>query len=99
MYSLRNEQKMTGSAVLNPEEMRTILGMQKGEITGDHIYRMFSSSVADRHNSEILSRMAEEVKRHALIWKWYTSRDAEPGRFRIWFYYLVSRIFGITFGN
>ncbi len=33
-----------------------------------------------------------------MIWKGYSGWEMEPDRFRIWFYYLISRIFGITFG-
>ncbi len=95
---LPGENLMAEKSGLDPEMADEIAGMQRGEITEYHIYRMLASSVADRHNSEILSRMAEEEKHHATIWKRYSGRDIKPERLRIWFYYLISRIFGITFG-
>ncbi|OQY86266.1 MAG: rubrerythrin family protein [Anaerolineae bacterium UTCFX3] len=31
-------------------------------------------------------------------WKKYSGQDVQPDRFKVWFYYLVSRVLGFTFG-
>ena len=36
--------------------------------------------------------------RHYTIWKEYTGKDEKPVLIRVWLYYLVSRILGLTFG-
>jgi hypothetical protein len=35
---------------------------------------------------------------HYEFWKKYTHRDVKPDRLKGWFYYLISKIFGFTFG-
>jgi len=36
--------------------------------------------------------------KHYHFWKQYTQREVKPSRLKIWFYYVISRIFGLTFG-
>jgi VIT1/CCC1 family predicted Fe2+/Mn2+ transporter len=45
----------------------------------------------------VLTRIAAQELEHYGIWKRYTGQEAAPDRKRIWFYYLVARIFGMTF--
>jgi VIT1/CCC1 family predicted Fe2+/Mn2+ transporter len=44
-----------------------------------------------------LTRIAHDELGHYGIWKQYTHQDVAPNTSRIWFYYLIARIFGITF--
>lgn len=72
--------------------------LQKGEITEYHIYRKLASLTPDPHNRSVLQRMADEELGHYLVWKQYTGVEVSPDRARIFFYSLVSRLFGLTFG-
>ncbi|WAC04965.1 MAG: VIT1/CCC1 transporter family protein [Methanoregula sp.] len=74
-----------------------ITTFQRGEITEHRIYTMIAGSVSDSHNREVLSRIASQEYEHYLIWKKYTSRDVAPDVLRVWFYYLLARVLGITF--
>lgn len=82
-----------------PSEVKSkILTMQKGEITEHFIYEKLAKSVKDPHNQSVLQRIAKDELGHHDLWQQYTGEKARPSRFKIWLYYLVSRVFGLTFG-
>ena len=80
-----------------PALIATLLAMQRGEITEHHIYTKIAAAQKDPHNREVLNRIAQDELGHYGIWKRYTHQDVAPNTPRIWFYYLIARIFGITF--
>jgi vacuolar iron transporter family protein len=82
---------------VNPTLEATLLALQQGEITEYHIYRKIASVQKVPHNREVLERIAQEELGHYAIWKQYTKKDIEPAQLRIWFYFLIARIFGMTF--
>ena len=71
---------------------------QKGEATELIIYRKLARVTGDPHNRKILEHIAADEKKHYEFFKQVTGLDIAPGRVRIWAYYLISRILGITFG-
>jgi VIT1/CCC1 family predicted Fe2+/Mn2+ transporter len=75
-----------------------ILTSQKNEITEHIIYSKLSQAIKDKQNKEILKQISEDEKQHYDFWKKYTNKDIKPDKLKIWWYYLISRIFGITFG-
>jgi VIT1/CCC1 family predicted Fe2+/Mn2+ transporter len=75
-----------------------ILTSQKNEITEHIIYSKLSQAVKDKQNKEILKQISDDEKRHYDFWKKYTNKDVKPDKLKIRWYYLISRIFGITFG-
>ena len=75
----------------------TLLALQRGEITEHHIYTKIAAAQKDPHNREVLTRIAGDELGHYGIWKRYTHQDVAPDTPRIWFYYLIARVFGITF--
>lgn len=75
-----------------------ILKFQRSEITEYHVYRRLADSLPESHNRSVLIRISEDEKRHYGIWKRHTGRDTSPDRLKIWRYYLISKIFGLTFG-
>ena len=77
---------------------RVVAVFQKNEITEHHIYNNLSSRVSGVKNRRILSQIADDEMRHYNVWKNYTRKDISPDRFRVWFYTLVSMVFGFTFG-
>ena len=80
-----------------PGLIATLLAMQQGEITEHHIYKKIAAAQKDPHNREVLTRIAQDELGHYGIWKRYTHQDVAPNTPRIWFYYLIARVFGITF--
>ncbi len=81
----------------DPGLTATLLALQKGEITEHHIYLKIAAAQKNPHNREVLERIAQEELGHYAIWKQYTRQDVAPATLRIWFYYLIARVFGMTF--
>ncbi|MFZ3076960.1 MAG: VIT1/CCC1 family protein [Candidatus Aenigmatarchaeota archaeon] len=78
--------------------MRMLLKAQKNEITEHLIYAKLAGSVKDAKNIKILKNISDDELRHYNLWKKYTNRDAKPDILKVWKYFLISIIFGITFG-
>jgi VIT1/CCC1 family predicted Fe2+/Mn2+ transporter len=76
----------------------TILTSQSNEITEHYVYDKLSKVIRDPHNKRVLKRIADDELEHYRFWKGYTNQDVKPCRWLIWKYYILSRIFGITFG-
>ena len=83
--------------LFDPALIPTLLVMQRGEITEHYIYKKIAAAQKDTHNREVLTRIAQDEIGHYGIWKRYTQQDVVPNTRRIWFYYLIARVFGITF--
>src|SRR5215216_144739 len=83
---------------LSEDVRQQILKFQQTEITEHHIYKRLSRRINSPENAKILEQIAEDELRHYNGWKKYTNREAEPRWFFVWFYYLISVVFGFTFG-
>ncbi|PKL68380.1 MAG: rubrerythrin family protein [Methanomicrobiales archaeon HGW-Methanomicrobiales-1] len=79
------------------KNLALIFAMQKGEITEYLIYTKIAATTKDPHNHEVLVRIAAEELTHYGIWKRYTKRDVAPDMLRVWYYYLIARLLGMTF--
>jgi len=82
---------------LTAENLNKISTLQRNEITEHHIYLRIAQVTPDPHNREVLSRIAAEELKHYAIWKQYTVKEIGPGMLRVWFYYLIARLLGMTF--
>jgi VIT1/CCC1 family predicted Fe2+/Mn2+ transporter len=71
---------------------------QRIEITEHNIYKRLARSVKDPENSKILEQIADDELRHSADWEKYSQRKIKPNMWQVWKYYLISRIFGFTFG-
>ena len=74
-----------------------MLKAQINEITEYHIYRKLAETSKDS-NKKVLNKIAEDELRHYNFWKTYTKKEASPKKITIWFYYIISRLLGLTFG-
>ncbi len=83
---------------INKDIRSQIIAYQRNEITEHHIYNRLAVKVGDPENRRILDNIAREELRHYNIWRSHTRRDVPPDRWRIWKYYLISLVFGFTFG-
>jgi VIT1/CCC1 family predicted Fe2+/Mn2+ transporter len=84
--------------MLDEETKKTILTAQRNEISEHFIYDKLSQSTKDPHNRNVLKRISGDELKHYDFWKKYTDEDVKPDKLKIWKYFLISRIFGITFG-
>jgi VIT1/CCC1 family predicted Fe2+/Mn2+ transporter len=71
---------------------------QKEEITAYNIYSRLAGQTKNRKNSEVLQQIASDELRHYRLWHSYTNEDVKPNRLKIWRYFWISRILGLTFG-
>ncbi|MCM8899900.1 VIT1/CCC1 transporter family protein [Caldicoprobacter algeriensis] len=83
---------------LTPQQREDILAAQKNEITEYHIYTKLSASIKDQHNKEVLAEIADEELAHYKFWQRITRQDMKPDRWKVWLYFIISRVFGLTFG-
>lgn len=83
--------------IADPTILPTFLTLQKNEITEYTIYTKTALTTGDQHNRDVLTRIAAEELGHYEIWKQYTGRDVAPDMLRVWSFYLVARLFGMTF--
>jgi len=79
------------------EILDQISTLQRNEITEHHIYLRIAQVTPDPHNREVLSRIAAEELHHYTVWKQYTGKEIAPDVLRVWFYYRIARLLGMTF--
>ena len=82
---------------MEEEIQKILLKAQKVEVSEAIIYRKLSKAVSGE-NKKILEKIADDEEKHSNIWKKYTNKDVKPYFFLVWFYYVIARVFGITFG-
>ena len=85
--------------MLLPETKKQLLAHQRDEITEHHIYHRLARMQKSEENRRILEGIAEDEKRHYEQWKQYTGEDAPVNWTRVWIFYWIARIFGLTFGT
>ena len=79
-------------------DVREVTVFQKNEITEHHIYKNLSGRIRGVKNRRIFSQIADDEMRHYNIWKTYTRQDIAPNRIRVWFFTVISMVFGFAFG-
>jgi VIT1/CCC1 family predicted Fe2+/Mn2+ transporter len=77
---------------------KKVIFFQQTEITEYHIYKRLAGRIKSEENAKILGRIAEDELRHYNGWKEYTNEEIKPRWFFVWFYYIISILFGFTFG-
>lgn len=83
---------------LSESVRRQVLNFQQTEITEYQIYKRLAKKINSPENAKIIEQIAEDELSHYNGWKKYTNQDVEPRWFLVWFYYLISVLFGFTFG-
>ena len=83
--------------MLDKETKKKILIAQKNEITEHFIYGKLAQAVKEPSNKKVLQRISADELKHYNFWKKYTEEELKPSTLKIWWYYLISMVFGITF--
>ena len=78
--------------------LERILAAQRNEITEYHVYHRLAGLAKKEHNARILRDIGDCEWAHYSILRDLTGSDVAPDRLRVWFFYLVARILGLTFG-
>lgn len=83
---------------ISPSIQAKLTLLQSAETTGHHIYRRIAKILPEGKNRSVLEQLAADELGHYQALKTYTRREAAPSWLVIWFYVLVARVFGFTFG-
>ncbi len=83
---------------LSEDIRKQVILFQRTEITEYHIYKRLAKRIKSVENARVLDQIAEDELRHYKGWKEYSKEDVQPRWFFVWFYYIVSIVFGFTFG-
>lgn len=86
---------MAGTEI-SPEIRKQIMLFQRTEITEYNIYQRLARRMEGK-NREVLEKISLDEKRHAGVWRRYTSVDPGPDRLMMFFYLMLAFVFGITF--
>jgi VIT1/CCC1 family predicted Fe2+/Mn2+ transporter len=78
--------------------MEELLIEQKNEITSHLIYQRLSKTVRDAANRETLKTISDAELTHYNALKSITLTEVKPRRLYAMFFYVIARIFGLTFG-
>lgn len=84
--------------MIDADLRKKLLFVQKNEITEFYVYSYLARVMKDKNNSEILLKIAHDELAHYNYWKKITNTEVKPNRLKVYFYNMISRIFGITFG-
>ena len=84
---------------INEAARKLVLTYQRNEITEHHLYLRLAGVQKSAENRATLEHIAADELRHYQEWKEYSGQDVRPSWFRVWLYYWISRIFGLTFGT
>ncbi|MCF8303472.1 MAG: VIT1/CCC1 transporter family protein [Bacteroidales bacterium] len=76
---------------------KDLLNAQRNEITEYHIYNKLARRHKQSGNAEILERIAHDEHRHYRFWREYTGKDVKPDKWKIFKFYWIARILGLTF--
>lgn len=89
---------MNKTIIQNPALLEKLISAQREEVTEALVYEHIARFVKNEDNKRVINKIASEERTHAKIWESYTGKKVQPNRFRMWFYIIVTRLFGLTFG-
>ncbi|RME52288.1 rubrerythrin family protein [Candidatus Woesearchaeota archaeon] len=78
-------------------ELATILQAQRSELTEHHIYQRLAAFEANKHNKNILERIANDELHHYRFWKSVSKQDVTPNKAKILLYTTMAKVLGLTF--
>jgi len=84
--------------MLDAKTHKAVLASQRNEITEHIIYGRLAKRQKNPHNRKLLEGISRDELSHYNFWKKHTGQDVKPSNFKVFKYYWISRIFGITFG-
>ena len=77
--------------------LKTLIRMQQNEIDEYHIYQKIATTVKSEEDRKILLQIAQEEASHGKLWGKYTGLQPKPNTGKVFWYSLLSKIFGYTF--
>jgi len=84
---------------MHQELLEQMLVYQRSEITEHALYKMLAAKMDSPEQREVLEKIAGDEYRHYQEWRKHTGRNVKPDTLKVWRYYTLSRMFGLTFGT
>ena len=82
---------------LTQEQLNDVKQFQRNEVTEYHIYKKLTRRVKG-NNVKILNDIAEDELRHYNFWKGYSGEEVKPNKWKVFKFYWITRLLGLTFG-
>jgi len=89
---------MKNDITADPVLYKKLIDVQREEVTEALVYEHIAGFVKDEENKKIIIKIAAQERTHAKIWGSYTRQEVKPYKFRMWFYIIIVRVLGLTFG-
>ncbi len=83
---------------ITSELKENLLLEQQDEITAHHLYKRIAKVTKDTRNRQILERISEDELKHYKRLEMLTGASLKPQRLKVFVFFWLARIFGITFG-
>lgn len=83
---------------MTEKQLAQVLQFQKNEITESLVYKKLAGIEKDSENRKVLLQIADDEYRHYQMLENYTKQKPKVNRRKVIFYYIIARIFGVTFG-
>lgn len=83
---------------MTEKQLTQVKQFQQNEITESVVYRKLAEIEKDSENKKILLQISEDEYRHFQMLENYTKQTPTAKKCKVFFYYLIARIFGVTFG-
>lgn len=77
---------------------QALVAEQRNEMTAHRVYTKLAARLQPSENASILKKIAENELAHYQKLKQITGADAQPSWLKVYFYYYISILLGITFG-
>ncbi|KKP36479.1 MAG: hypothetical protein UR27_C0019G0037 [Candidatus Peregrinibacteria bacterium GW2011_GWA2_33_10] len=87
------------SQSLSYKVISDVLKVQKNEITEYYIYKKLGKNIKFKGNREVLLKMASDELKHYNILHKITGKNIKPSKWKVYKYYYIAKILGITFGT
>jgi VIT1/CCC1 family predicted Fe2+/Mn2+ transporter len=83
---------------ISAELLSRFMAAEENEATEAVVYARLAKAVKDPENAKVLARISAEESGHYRFWAILTGREVKPNSWKIFKFFWISRLLGITFG-
>ncbi len=83
---------------MDQKSIQQIICFQRNEITESLVYHKLASIEKNPANKEVLEKISQDEARHYELLKTFTNQSPPPKKYKAYFFIVIARVFGITFG-
>ncbi len=83
---------------MEAKQLQELIAFQQNELTESFVYRKLAQVAKQQKNKEVLMSIAKDELSHYEIFKQYSGKTLKPQKIKLFFFYFVARVLGVTFG-